>query len=117
MTLTSRSRRWSPRADLDRNAVRHFIYRLHDANGVVLYVGRSCNVAQRIRGHVSEACHESPKAIRKALWLGDVRGVTMFGPFSWDDAVREERAEIERLTPYGNLQFVAVRSLATRAAA
>lgn len=109
--------RWRPRADLNRKAVRNFIYRLHDAEGTVLYVGRSCNVAHRIRAHVSEACHEGPKALRKALWLGDVRSVSMFGPFSWDDAVREERAEIERLMPYGNVQFVAIRSLAKRAAA
>lgn len=108
---------WKPRPDLDRSAVRHFVYRLHDASGSVLYVGRSCNVAQRIRAHMSEACLDSTKAIRKALWLGDVRTVSMFGPFGWDDAVREERAEIERLQPHGNLQFVKVRSLATRAAA
>lgn len=100
--LTPRSVRHTERRDLDRTVVRYFVYRLHDTDGVPVYVGRSCDVANRIRSHHSDASSAYPEARRKAEWLFDVRSVSMFGPFTWDQAVREERAEIERLQPRGN---------------
>lgn len=93
------------RNDARRLETRYFVYRLHDADGVVLYVGRSCNVAGRIRSHNSDATHQfSPDSARKALWFVDCRSVSMFGPFDWDGAVEAERLEIMRLAPVGNIQ-------------
>jgi excinuclease UvrABC nuclease subunit len=82
-----------PGPAVDHAAVRHFVYRLHGADGDVIYVGRSCEVAKRIRAH---------KYAGKA-WLTDVRSVSMFGPMSWDEAVAAERREIARLQPPGNV--------------
>lgn len=78
---------------IDREAVRYFVYRLHDASGAVIYVGRSCDVARRIRAHASYPVRS---------WITDARDVSMFGPMTWDEAVRAERAEIGRLQPRGN---------------
>lgn len=86
-----------PGPAIDRTAVRHFVYRLHSADGGVVYVGRSCDVAKRIRAH---------KYAEKE-WLTDVRSVTMFGPMSWDEAVAAERREIARLQPPGNIALTA----------
>ena len=92
------------RPEIDRGAVRYFVYTLRDDSGAALYVGRSCNVANRIRGHVSEARHQySETSVRKALWLVDVRSVTMTGPYAWDEAVMEERRQIELAQPPGNI--------------
>ena len=105
------------RPPIDPDALRYFVYRLHDGSGQVLYVGRSCNVAARIRAHHSDATHQfSEEAARKALWFADVRSVTMVGPFTWDGAVVRERDEIERLQPTGNRDFTA-RDHRPRAAA
>ena len=105
MRLTTR-RRKVLRPDLDRNAVRYFIYRLHDSAGQVLYVGRSCNVSNRLRAHYSEATGQyGDGGARKALWFQDVRRVSMVGPFNWGDACRREREEIEAHQPVGNRMF------------
>lgn len=90
----------------DPNEKRYFVYRLHDELGQVLYVGRSCNVANRIRAHYSDAQRQfSEDSARKALWFSDVRSVSMFGPFTWDEAVAAERREIETCQPTGNRMF------------
>lgn len=83
---------------------RYFVYFLRDVQGEALYVGRSCNVAGRIRAHYSDATHQfdAVKA-SKALWFVDVRSVDMVGPFLWTEAVAVEREHIERLQPVGNI--------------
>lgn len=96
-------RPWRARPDLDRTAVRYFVYFLRDAEGSVVYVGRSCNVAQRLRAHISDASWQEAKA----AWLWGVRSVDMVGPFTWDEAVARERAEIERHQPRGNVALTA----------
>jgi len=96
-------RRRQGRPDLDREAKRYFVYRLHDEHGLVLYVGRSCNVAARIRAHKSDAGRHD--GALKALWFVDVRRVSMFGPLKWDESVVAERREIESLQPTGNRTF------------
>ena len=85
--------RLMPDREIRREGRQYFVYRLHDAAGNVVYVGRSCDVAGRIRRH---------HAVGKP-WIFDVRSVTMLGPFTWDEVVVEERQEIERLEPRGNI--------------
>jgi predicted GIY-YIG superfamily endonuclease len=79
-----------PRAELDREARRYFVYTLSDAAGTPIYVGRSCNVAGRIRAHASTA------------WISDVRDVSMVGPFTWDEACAEEFRQIRTKLPREN---------------
>ena len=74
---------------------RYFVYRLHDATGRILYIGRSCDVVARIKSHV--------KDVERKPWVTDVRRVSMVGPFKWLEAVDAEREEIETHTPVGNI--------------
>jgi predicted GIY-YIG superfamily endonuclease len=89
----------------DYEAKRYFVYTLSDAAGAPLYVGRSCDVASRIKAHFSDAT-ASPYGPRdsafKASWVYDIRSVTMDGPFNWDGAVAEERRQIKSKLPRGN---------------
>lgn len=100
--LTPRSASHPGRPDLDRTAVRYFVYTLTDAEGRPVYVGRSCNVRNRIAAHASEAAHRPEK-----VWVYDVRSVSLAGPFTWNRAVAEERATIERLQPRANIDLTA----------
>lgn len=100
-------RRFSPRPDLDRTARRYFVYTLSDACGVPVYIGRSCNVAARLRGHHSNATHSDELTRARTAWLFDVRSVSMVGPFTWDEAVAEERRQIEVEQPRGNTSLTA----------
>lgn len=104
-------RRWrGPRAAIDKTAKRYFVYQLLGADGTPIYIGRSCNVAARIRSHVSDAERQfgdSSAAVRKALWIMDVRSVSMVGPFAWAEAVKEERRQIELEQPWGNIDLTA----------
>lgn len=102
---TARRRQKVRRPDLDRSAVRYMVYRLHDGDGRVLYVGRSCNVAQRIKAHVADAVRGYATDGLKARWMPSVRRVSMVGPFTWDEACRVERDEIEAHQPLGNRMF------------
>lgn len=96
------------RPDIDRAAIRYFVYFLRDASGAALYIGRSCNVAQRIRAHVSDATHPfDPAKAAKAEWLREVRSVDMVGPFTWRESIDRERAEIEKHQPRGNIALTA----------
>lgn len=91
-------------ADIDRDAVKYFIYFLLDGDGVPVYIGRSCNVAARIRAHHATIAHPG---MRSAIWLHECCSVTMIGPFSWDEAVARERVEIEQWQPRGNRALTA----------
>lgn len=97
-------RRRRPRAEIDRDAKRYLIYFLRDAAGDVVYIGRSCDVKGRIRAHYSDATHTYSADLRdRKAWLFDVRSLSVIGPFTWDEAVARERAEIERHQPRGNV--------------
>ena len=91
--------------DVDRVSSKYFVYTLSDAEGAPIYVGRSCNVAARIKAHIDDARH-SPYGPRdaafKASWVRDIRTVSMDGPFTWDEAVAEERRQIKSKLPRGN---------------
>lgn len=92
------------RTPLDRTARRYFVYVLSDADGAVLYVGRSRNVATRLLGHYSDASNpDTMQALRKAMWFQDVRKVDMTGPLTWDEAVKLGRRLIEDEQPFGNV--------------
>lgn len=79
------------RPDIDREAVRYFVYTLTDEHDRPVYVGRSCDVPARIKAHAGRP------------WLDEVRSVSLTGPFTWDEAVRVERDTIEREQPRGNV--------------
>lgn len=90
---------------VDRDEARFFVYFLSDDAGEVIYVGRSRDVAMRLRAHYCDASNpDITQSERKALWLMDVRSVDVIGPFTWNGAVAEERRHIKRLEPYGNIQ-------------
>lgn len=107
--LTRRSRTWGARRELDREAKRNFVYFLLDAHGAPLYIGRSSNVRSRIRKHYGEASAEveTHDIYRKRDWFFQVRSVSLLGPFNWDEAIKRERAEIERHQPIGNVGLTA----------
>lgn len=91
------------RPSIDRAARRYFVYTLADAAGDPVYVGRSCNVAQRLNAHYFNAAHpHNVKARSLAEWLFDARHVSMVGPYTWDEAVDEERRQIREKRPPGN---------------
>lgn len=93
----------TPRRDIDREASRYFIYRVLDAAGEPIYIGRSCDVRARLRSHYSEATHPHSPAAREAKsWIFDARSLSMLGPFTWGQACGVERAEIEQHQPRGN---------------
>lgn len=97
------------RPDVDRQARRYFVYELRGADDRPLYVGRSCNVAARLRSHHASATATYGQAfeLAKREWLFDVRSVAMEGPFTWDAAVARERSSIERHQPRGNRAMTA----------
>lgn len=95
------------RPRLDRETVRYFVYFLLDADGEPVYIGRSCDVANRIRAHHATIEHQGVPESHKATWLHDCRSVTMVGPFTWDEAERRERAEIEKHQPRANRDLTA----------
>ena len=84
--------------------LRHFVYYLSDESGDVVYVGRSKNVAKRIEQHHYHASTGDRRYGDKS-WLFDARDVSMVGPMSWENAIKTERAEIERLQPRGNVKL------------
>lgn len=101
-------RRKVRRPDIDPQAVRYMVYRLHDEAGEIVYVGRSCDVTQRLRAHHAEASgNPDPRRNRKASWFFRVRRVSMRGPYTWDEACRVEREEIEAHQPVGNIALTA----------
>jgi len=81
-----------------RTVTNNFVYRLHGADGEVIYVGRSVNVARRISKH---------NTFPRKPWIEDVRSVSMFGPMSREEAIAAERREIGRLQPPGNIALTA----------
>lgn len=90
----------------DRIGRRFFVYFLSGGEAELLYIGRSCDPARRIKGHVAEASSpDTMEALRKALWLADVRRVDMIGPFHFGEAAIRERELIRLAQPYGNLRY------------
>lgn len=85
-------RRKIHRPAIDPAARRYFIYYLYAADGICLYVGRSCEVSARLRSHLDTKA-----------WFTDVRRVSLEGPFTWDEAVKVESTAIKRDRPVHNI--------------
>lgn len=83
------------RPPIDHTAPRYFVYFLRDANGAPVYIGRSCNVAARIKAHAAND------------WITEVRSVDMTGPYTWREACDEERRQIEAHQPRANRDLTA----------
>lgn len=94
--MARRTRR-QRRPPLDPSLRRYFVYRLTDASGGCLYVGRSCTPLSRLKAH-----HAT-----EADWPTGVVQVEAWGPYTWDEAVRRERLAIEAEQPPFNTMFVA----------
>lgn len=87
----SRRRRRARRQPLDRTDQRYFVYRLYDSAGICIYIGRSCDVQARLRAH-----------IRTTDWAITIASLDMTGPYSWDQAVLVEGAQIKEHQPLHN---------------
>lgn len=70
------------------------VYRCYDANGVLLYIGRTLDASTRMRGHKS-----------RSAWWPDVDHTEFTPCVDYDDAVRLEREQIAALRPRHNDQF------------
>ena len=71
----------------------HFVYRIFDDRGLLLYVGCTGNFGKRSKQHRAE----------KPLWMSYAHSARMEGPFSKEDAFRRESAAIEAERPYFNV--------------
>lgn len=97
MTNSTQRRRRKPRREsIDPGAVRYYVYRLRDAAGHILYIGRSCDPLARLKGHHATG----------AEWPSRVVQIEGHGPYTWDEAVRRERQEILRERPPHNIDGV-----------
>lgn len=77
-------------ADATRNV---YLYALLDADGQLLYVGQSANVAQRVAGHR-----------QTQPWAGEIdRHAIIGGPFERAEAVAHERLTINEYQPIYNV--------------
>lgn len=89
------------RQQRDPNERRYHVYRCIDAAGEVLYIGRSCNPLARLRQH---------HATRGIDWPSRVVQIEGYGPFTWDEVVREERDAIMAARPPFNKDFVVTKT-------
>jgi predicted GIY-YIG superfamily endonuclease len=90
-------RRWKyRRPDLDLTEVRYFIYWLYDADGQVVYIGRSCDPISRLRAHHTTGAEWAPRVVQ----------IEWRGPFTWPEACKRERDAIDRAQPPGNRMYV-----------
>lgn len=78
--------------DIDYVSRKFFVYTLSDAAGDPVYVGRSQKVTERLKSYERTG----------VAWFRDVRSVSMDGPFTWDEAVAEERRQIKAKLPRAN---------------
>lgn len=81
----------------DPDEKRYYVYRLLDAAGDVLYIGRSCDPLARLKQH-----HASG-----ADWPSRVVQIEGTGPYTWAEVVKEERDAIMAARPPFNKEFVA----------
>lgn len=97
-TLTpAMRRRWKPQRSQRAMYERvNYVYRLLDAAGQAVYIGRSVDPLARLKMHHATG----------AEWAASVVGIEAWGPFHWDDVVRLERDAIMRERPPGNKEFV-----------
>lgn len=79
----------------DPDEKRYHVYRLYDAAGQLLYIGRSFDPLMRLRTH-----HANTE------WASKVVAMDGHGPYTWDEVVRREREEILTKRPAHNIDGV-----------
>lgn len=84
------TRRWV--ADADPTAREHFVYRVFDANGYLLYIGRTKSPRSRWGQHQRD----------RAAWMEFAASCRMVGPLDYLSAHRLERELIVRECPAYN---------------
>lgn len=90
-----------PRKNLaPREARINYVYRLYDAAGAAVYIGRSSQPMKRLREHHSTG----------AEWAPRVMGIDIWGPFNFADVLRLEREAITNERPPGNKDFVLTKT-------
>lgn len=87
--------RHGERAPIDPTARRYHVYHLYNGAGGLLYVGRSCKPLSRLKAH-----HKA------ADWASEVAEIEGHGPYTWDEAVQAERADILQMQPPHNVDGV-----------
>lgn len=88
----------------DPTAKKYVVYRAHDEAGNILYIGVTSDIVRRLKGHYYTLTRDLPEK-RQSWWLLDARRVSMVGPYTWREALRVERAEIEHHQPPHNRAF------------
>lgn len=83
------------RPEVDLAARRYYIYRLSDADGGCVYVGRSCQPLTRLREH-----H------RTTDWAASVVQIETWGPLTWREACEAERTMVYASKPTANRMYV-----------
>lgn len=83
--------------EFDPEAKRYYVYRLIDADGGVLYIGRSCDPLGRLKSH---------HATRGIDWPSRVVQIEGVGPYNWAEVIRAERDAIMAERPPFNKDFV-----------
>lgn len=87
-----RYRRPRENAVYDSPERRVYVYRLNNAAGDCLYIGRSVDPVARLRAHLSNT-----------TWASQVMEVEANGPHSWAESVVLERESIKREQPPHNI--------------
>jgi hypothetical protein len=83
------------KVEFDPDALRYHVYYLYDAEGRLLYIGRSCDPLGRLRAHHANAD-----------WASQVASIDGHGPYTWAEVVRREREEILSKRPPHNIDGV-----------
>src|SRR6185436_8066631 len=78
----------------------HGVYLLKDANGHVLYVGKSVHVRQRVRDHLRGGSPDQPRLQRRVKQIVDVEGIATGSEL---EALFLESRLIKRYLPEANL--------------
>jgi len=78
----------------------HGVYLLKDANGHVLYVGKSIHVRQRVRDHLRGGSPDQPRLQRRVKQIVDVEGIATGSEL---EALFLESRLIKRYLPEANL--------------
>jgi hypothetical protein len=91
---TTRSAGYQGRAPINKDVARYFVYRLSDAAGRCLYIGRSYNPAARLLQH-----------IQQTQWARQVAEIDAWGPYAWGASIRHEREFIASERPPHNVTY------------
>lgn len=91
---------WS-RKPIDMAARRYFVYLMWSVEGDLLYIGRSRDPVKRLQEH--RGWDGFRRRNGADGWAGQVAEIDAWGPYTWDQAKRHERAAIRRMRPLHNI--------------